>query len=185
MRRGDGSLGFDWYYLDDISKIMLTREKATGRSSDRPVFFVIVISACVWLTMSACEMQSERIAPFHGQITNLPDSNAISGRIIYDADSDGIFSDTAYFDTDDLGNFDGMLFYSTSATIRAPRLRKPVRILAPELGVDTFLDIDVYLKSHDFQIDPTEFGLIFCASPVADSSEIDPDSTEVENSSKK
>lgn len=89
--------------------------------------------------------------------------------ILYPREKDGLFDDTAYFEGDSQGYFDGILFYTTSATIRAPWLQKPLHILIPEYSVDTFVTVQAYLKSHDLEIDGSELGLIF-AKPAGDDS---------------
>lgn len=68
----------------------------------------------------------------------------VVGYVIYDKQLDGALDDTVVFYGEERGAFSGLLLYETPANITAPWLRKHVRLLFPELGVDTFLTVDVY-----------------------------------------
>lgn len=168
---------------------MFSDMKTAGRSYDRPVFFlgvVLLLPLLQFFALSSCALESERIAPYQGRVTLAVDSGGADtvgvdisehgGMILYTAESDAEdeFSDTAYFEGDSEGYFDGVLFFTASATIRAPWLQKPLRILIPQYNIDTFVTVQAYLKSHELEIDGSDLGLIYAAPdhPTSDSSEI-------------
>jgi len=73
----------------------------------------------------------------------------IVGYVIYDKQTDGLFNDTAVFYGAGDGSFGGLLQYETPVNVTAPRLRKYVHLLFPELQFDTFLTVDVYRTDSD------------------------------------
>lgn len=151
-----------------------------GRSDDRPILlFFVLLAATFSGALASCALESERVAPYQGRITLTTDSSALDtvgvdislhgGMVIYDRESDGQFDDTAYFEGDSEGYFGGVLFYTVSATVRAPWVQKPMRIIVAEWNIDTFVTVQAHLKSHELEIDVSDIGLIFAEPESLDS----------------
>ena len=122
------------------------------------------------LMLTSCSFSSERIVTFSGRVITVSDSSQtdsaavdladIVGYLVYDKQFDGVFDDTAVFSGSEDGLFDGILQYDIPANITAPRLRKHVRFLFPDLAIDTFLVIDVYRADIDIPVGTNDWSPI-------------------------
>ncbi len=118
----------------------------------------LLSAALLMITLSSCSLSNERVAVFSCQVVSADSSNLVVtaldlaetvGYFIYDKQIDGLFDDTAVFYGNEIGEFSGVLQYAFPVNITAPRLRKHVRLLIPELEIDTFLFIDVFSTDSD------------------------------------
>ncbi|MFQ5606436.1 MAG: hypothetical protein ACE5GA_00705 [Candidatus Zixiibacteriota bacterium] len=122
-----------------------------------------VSAACVALMLCACSTTIERRAPYFGKVisvdtmfsldsayldSQLVDLSNANAMLIYDRQFDGLFDDSSAVFGDESGEFTGTLFYDSPFNVRANRLRRSVRLLIPEVGIDTHLSVDIYLSEQ-------------------------------------
>ena len=112
----------------------------------------------------SCNMTFERQAPYYGRIisvdtmfsldsvyldTQVFDLSYANALLIYDRQFDGLFDDTSLVFGDESGEFSGTLLYDSPFNMRANRVRRIVRLLIPEAGIDTHLSVDLYFSEQD------------------------------------
>ena len=112
----------------------------------------------------SCTTTFERQAPYYGRIisvdtmfsldsafldTQVVDLSYANALLIYDRQFDGLFDDTSLVFGDESGEFSGTLLYDSPFNMRANRVRRSVRLLIPEAGIDTYLSVDIHLSEQE------------------------------------
>ena len=130
------------------------------------------------LLLSGCSVSVGRVAPFQGRVVAIVSADSLAqsdsaqgdtiginisgytGNIIYDREMDGVYDDTlSFFGTED-GQFSGVIEYRSPVNISAPWVRRTAQVVIPEAHVDTFLEIDAYLRDAKGGIEETNWGPI-------------------------
>lgn len=146
--------------------------------------------ALTTLMAVSCSFTAERYAPYHGQVMLIDtlslserydesatvspttsrslDTQAVnlldvSGILIYEREFDGELDDTIPLFGDEQGHFSGVLHYLAPPNINAPHLPRPVRIILPALGLDTFLTVQAHQSGSRGEA-MTEWGALYINS---------------------